>query len=283
MPDSVYKVIEVIGSSPTSWEDAAKKAVEKVASHLEDVRVAEDRRARHEDRRQQGRGLPRAAQGLVQVPRGPEGLMRDGRMLTQSPPVTKRRGARRTPSAAPLAFSEAIAPPSQASVAATLSSTLPLRACEIGQPSLAASAAAAKPSASRPGTTPVTSSDDFVTANPASVCENVTVAETRNSSGGVPGLGQTVGEAHREAAGVGGGHELLGTRLAGRALGPRRPGHRQPRSHAAVQIERAASRRERSLPDDIGTTSRRSSTSCSSLWKWRRLACPGRRSSRAGG
>ena len=40
MPDSVYKVIEVIGSSPKSWEDAAKKAVDKVASHLEDVRVA---------------------------------------------------------------------------------------------------------------------------------------------------------------------------------------------------------------------------------------------------
>jgi dodecin len=40
MPDSVYKVIEVIGSSPTSWEDAAKRAVDKVASHLEDVRVA---------------------------------------------------------------------------------------------------------------------------------------------------------------------------------------------------------------------------------------------------
>ncbi len=40
MEDSVYKVIEVIGTSPDSWEDASKKAVEKVASHLEDVRVA---------------------------------------------------------------------------------------------------------------------------------------------------------------------------------------------------------------------------------------------------
>jgi len=39
MPDSVYKVIEVIGTSPTSWEEAAKKAAEKVAGHLEDVRV----------------------------------------------------------------------------------------------------------------------------------------------------------------------------------------------------------------------------------------------------
>jgi hypothetical protein len=40
MSDSVYKVIEVIGTSATSWEEAAKTAVDKVASHLEDVRVA---------------------------------------------------------------------------------------------------------------------------------------------------------------------------------------------------------------------------------------------------
>jgi flavin-binding protein dodecin len=39
--DSVYKVIEVIGTSELSWEDAAKKAVERVATHLEDLRVAE--------------------------------------------------------------------------------------------------------------------------------------------------------------------------------------------------------------------------------------------------
>jgi hypothetical protein len=41
MPDSVYKVIEVIGSSATSWEDAAKRAVETASAHLEDLRVAE--------------------------------------------------------------------------------------------------------------------------------------------------------------------------------------------------------------------------------------------------
>ncbi len=39
--DSVYKVIEIIGTSELSWEDAAKKAVERAASHLEDLRVAE--------------------------------------------------------------------------------------------------------------------------------------------------------------------------------------------------------------------------------------------------
>lgn len=41
MSDSVYKVIEIIGTSPTSWEDAAKKAVEKAAESLSDLRVGE--------------------------------------------------------------------------------------------------------------------------------------------------------------------------------------------------------------------------------------------------
>ena len=41
MADSVYKVIEVVGTSPTSWEEAAKAAVDKVASHVKDLRVAE--------------------------------------------------------------------------------------------------------------------------------------------------------------------------------------------------------------------------------------------------
>ena len=40
MPDSVYKVIEVIGTSPTSFAEAAKSAVEKVAATVQDLRVA---------------------------------------------------------------------------------------------------------------------------------------------------------------------------------------------------------------------------------------------------
>jgi dodecin len=39
--DSVYKVIEIIGSSPKSWEDAARNAVEAAAKSLQDLRVAE--------------------------------------------------------------------------------------------------------------------------------------------------------------------------------------------------------------------------------------------------
>ena len=38
---SSYRVIRIIGTSPTSWEDAAKTAVEEAARHLEDLRVAE--------------------------------------------------------------------------------------------------------------------------------------------------------------------------------------------------------------------------------------------------
>ena len=41
MPQSVYKVIEVIGTSTKSWEEAAKMAVELTGKHLRDLRVAE--------------------------------------------------------------------------------------------------------------------------------------------------------------------------------------------------------------------------------------------------
>lgn len=37
----VYRVIEVIGSSPVSWEDAAKSAVEMAAGSLRELRIAE--------------------------------------------------------------------------------------------------------------------------------------------------------------------------------------------------------------------------------------------------
>jgi hypothetical protein len=38
---SVYRVTEVIGTSPTSWEDAARQAVAAAARSLRDLRVAE--------------------------------------------------------------------------------------------------------------------------------------------------------------------------------------------------------------------------------------------------
>jgi len=41
MTDSVYKIIELVGTSETSWEEAAKHAVETAANSLDDLRVAE--------------------------------------------------------------------------------------------------------------------------------------------------------------------------------------------------------------------------------------------------
>ena len=41
MTDSIYKIIEVVGTSKTSWEDAAKNAVETAGKSLKDLRIAE--------------------------------------------------------------------------------------------------------------------------------------------------------------------------------------------------------------------------------------------------
>ena len=41
MADSVYKVIEIVGSSEKNWADAARVAVERAGQTLDDLRVAE--------------------------------------------------------------------------------------------------------------------------------------------------------------------------------------------------------------------------------------------------
>lgn len=41
MSDSVYKIIELVGTSETSWEDAAKNAVETAGKSLKNIRIAE--------------------------------------------------------------------------------------------------------------------------------------------------------------------------------------------------------------------------------------------------
>jgi dodecin len=41
MPESVYKVIELVGTSTESWEKAAAAAVKRAAQTLRDLRVAE--------------------------------------------------------------------------------------------------------------------------------------------------------------------------------------------------------------------------------------------------
>ncbi|HRW62963.1 MAG TPA: dodecin family protein [Bacteroidales bacterium] len=41
MSDSVYKIIELVGTSSESWEKAAANAVAKAAETLRDLRIAE--------------------------------------------------------------------------------------------------------------------------------------------------------------------------------------------------------------------------------------------------
>ena len=41
MSNSVYKIIELVGTSTTSWDDAARAAVERASSSLRDLRIAE--------------------------------------------------------------------------------------------------------------------------------------------------------------------------------------------------------------------------------------------------
>lgn len=39
--DGVYKILELVGTSKVSWEDAGKKAVELASKSLRDLRIAE--------------------------------------------------------------------------------------------------------------------------------------------------------------------------------------------------------------------------------------------------
>ena len=41
MAESVYKVIELVGTSTESWEKAAAAAIERASQHLRDLRIAE--------------------------------------------------------------------------------------------------------------------------------------------------------------------------------------------------------------------------------------------------
>jgi flavin-binding protein dodecin len=41
MPESVYKIIELVGTSNDSWEKAAAAAVQKASKTLRDLRIAE--------------------------------------------------------------------------------------------------------------------------------------------------------------------------------------------------------------------------------------------------
>jgi len=38
---SVYKIVELVGTSPTSWEEAAKDVIDTATKSLRDIRIAE--------------------------------------------------------------------------------------------------------------------------------------------------------------------------------------------------------------------------------------------------
>jgi len=39
--ESIYKIVELVGTSTSSWEDAAKNAIETASKTLKDLRIAE--------------------------------------------------------------------------------------------------------------------------------------------------------------------------------------------------------------------------------------------------
>ena len=41
MTESIYKIVELVGTSTSSWEDAAKNAIETASKTLKDLRIAE--------------------------------------------------------------------------------------------------------------------------------------------------------------------------------------------------------------------------------------------------
>lgn len=41
MSDSVYKIIELVGTSPKSWEEAVQNVIEKASKSLRELRIAE--------------------------------------------------------------------------------------------------------------------------------------------------------------------------------------------------------------------------------------------------
>ena len=67
MSDSVYKVIELVGSSADSWEKAAKNAVETAGASLKNLRVAEVGKLDMKVRGRQGRRVPCQSQSVLQV------------------------------------------------------------------------------------------------------------------------------------------------------------------------------------------------------------------------
>ena len=69
MAESVYKVIELVGTSSESWEKAAAAAIERASMSLRDLRVAEVVEQDLVIEEGQGRSLSHQAQSVLQVRR----------------------------------------------------------------------------------------------------------------------------------------------------------------------------------------------------------------------
>ena len=67
MAESVYKVIELVGTSTESWEKAASAVVERAAETLRDLRVAEVVEQDHQHQRRKSGILSREAETIVQI------------------------------------------------------------------------------------------------------------------------------------------------------------------------------------------------------------------------
>ena len=65
--EAVYKIIEVVGVSEKSWEEAGRQAVETAAGSLRDLRVAEVTKMDMRVEERQGRRFPHARIALVQI------------------------------------------------------------------------------------------------------------------------------------------------------------------------------------------------------------------------
>ena len=66
-PESTYDVIELIGTSTKSWEDAAKNAIEEAGKHLRELRVAEVMEKGRGYPQRQSRYLSHESQTLLQI------------------------------------------------------------------------------------------------------------------------------------------------------------------------------------------------------------------------
>ena len=63
----VYRIVDVVGVSKTSWEDAGKRAVETAAASLRDLRIAEVTKMDMTVRERQGLGVPHPRRAVVQI------------------------------------------------------------------------------------------------------------------------------------------------------------------------------------------------------------------------